>query len=80
MIKFLNRKYKVEVLKRARKRQGPGVYINEHLTKKDADLPKNGNILRKQGKIQTTWTRNGTVYIRLDEPPEHLRDLDGYKR
>lgn len=87
LVKFVNRKHKVEVLKQAKKLKGTGVYVSEHLTKKNAELAWNGRILRKQNKIQATWTRNGKVFIRLNGPPEqakvvvirHLRDLDQYK-
>lgn len=87
VMKFVNRKYKVEVMKQAKKLKGTGVYINEHLTKKNAEIARNGRILRKQGKIQATWTRNGKVYIQLNGSPEqakvvvvrNLRDLEQYK-
>lgn len=87
VVKFVNRKHKVEVLKQAKKLKGTGVYVNEHLTKKNAEIARNGRILRKQSKIQATWTRNGKVYIRLNGPPEqakvvvvrNLRDLEQYK-
>lgn len=87
VVKFVNRKHKVEVLKQAKKLKGTGVYVNEHLTKKNAEIAWNGRILRKQNKIQATWTRNGKVFIRLNGPPEqskvlvvrNLRDLDQYK-
>ena len=38
VLQFSNRKHKVEVSKRARKLKGTGVYINEHLTKKNARI------------------------------------------
>lgn len=87
VVKFVNGKHKVEVLKQARKLKGTGVYVNEHLTKKNAEIARNGRILRKQSEIQATWTRNGKVYIQLNGPPQqakvvvvrNLRDLDQYK-
>lgn len=87
VVRFANRKYKVEVLRQSKKLKDTGVYVNEHLTKKNAEIAMNGRILRKQNKIQATWTRNGKVFIKLNGPPEqakvvvvrNLRDLDQYK-
>lgn len=73
MVKFVNIKHKLEVLKQAKKLKGTGVYINEHLTKKNAEIARNDHILRKQSKIQATWTKNGKVYIRLNGPPEQAK-------
>uniref|UniRef100_A0A096M2W2 L1 transposable element RRM domain-containing protein n=1 Tax=Poecilia formosa TaxID=48698 RepID=A0A096M2W2_POEFO len=52
VMRFTNRKHKNELLKQGRKLKGSNVYINEHLTKVNAD------IARKQKKIQSTWTSN----------------------
>lgn len=86
IIRFVNRKHKIDLLRQARKLKGTGVYLNEHLTKKNADIARQARILRKQNKIQSTWTRNCKVMIRLNGTPEEakvmmireLKDLNQY--
>ena len=87
VVQLTNRKYKINLLRQAKKLKGTGVYINEHLTKKNAEIARHSRILRKQNKIQATWTRNGKTFIKLNGPPEqakviavrNLRDLEQYK-
>lgn len=84
VVQFANRKPKIALLRQSKKLKGTGVYVNEHLTKKNAEMARNGRVLRQQNKIQATWTRNGTVFIKSNGPPEHakvvvvrnMRDLD----
>lgn len=87
IMRFVNRKHKADLLSQAKKLKGTGVYLNEHLTKKNADIARNARYLRNQKKIQATWTRNGQVKIRLNGTPEEakivtirdMKDLDPYK-
>ncbi|KAK7944845.1 hypothetical protein WMY93_000573 [Mugilogobius chulae] len=69
----LERKHKVELLRQAKMLKGTGVYLNEHLTKKNADIARHARNLRKLKKIQATWTRNGLVKIRLNGTPEESK-------
>ncbi len=86
VVRFVNQKHKAELLRQAKKLKGTGVYLNEHLTKKNADIARRARILRKQNKIQATWTRNCKVMIRLNGTPEEakvyaireLQELDQY--
>ncbi len=86
VVRFVNRKHKAGLLRQAKKLNGTGVYLNEHLTKKNADIARRARILRKQNKIQATWTRNCKVMIRLNGTPEEakvyaireLKELDQY--
>lgn len=73
IIHFANRKHKMEVLRNARKLKGTGVYVNEHLTKRNADIAKEARILKKERKIQDTWTRNCKIHIKLNGPPEQAK-------
>lgn len=87
LIRFVNRKHKMEVLRNARKLKGTGVYVNEHLTKRNAAIAREARILRKEKKIQDTWTRNCRVFIKLNGPREEAKviavkditELDQYK-
>lgn len=87
VIRFANRKRKDDLLRQARKLRGSGVYINEHLTRKNADIARQARSLWKQKKIQATWTRNGRVFVRTNGLPEEskvitvreTKDLDQFK-
>ncbi|CAL9705110.1 unnamed protein product [Knipowitschia caucasica] len=88
LLRFANRKHKVELLRQGRKLKGSAVYLNEHLTKKTADMAREARILRRNDKIKATWTRNCKVLIQLKgTTPEQakvimvreLKDLDPYR-
>ena len=87
IIKFVNRKHKIEVLKLTKKLKGTGVYVNEHLTKRNAEIARQARLLKKERRIQDTWTRNCKVFIRLNGTPEQakviavrdIKDLERYK-
>lgn len=88
IIRFVSRKQKISLLKQGRKLRGTNVYLNEHLTKKNADIARQARFLRKQNKIQSTWTSNCKVFIKLNGSPEEAKvlaikditELDKYKK
>ncbi len=47
IIRFVSRKHKLEVLKLAKKLKGTGVYVNQHLTKKNAEIARQLKIKKK---------------------------------
>lgn len=51
ILRFVNRKNKTALLKQGRKLKGTNVYINEHLTKRNADIARKAIYLKKQQKI-----------------------------
>lgn len=75
IIRFNNRKNKNLLFRQGKKLRGTDVYINEHLTKMNADIARRARLLRKQEKIQSTWTTNCEVYIKLNGAPEEARVL-----
>lgn len=75
IIRFTNRKNKNALLRQGKKLRGTDVYVNEHLTKKNADIARRARFLRKQRKIQSTWTTNCKVFIKLNGSPEEARVL-----
>ena len=87
IIRFMSRKYKTEVLQMGRKLKDTGVYVNEHLTKRNCEIARQARILRKANWIQGTWTRNCKVMIRPNGTPEEakvivvrdIKELDQYK-
>lgn len=87
IVRFVNRKQKMDVLKQGKKLKGTNVYINEHLTKKNSEVARQARILKKQKRIQATWTSNCKIFIKLNGAPEeakvlwirNLHDLDKYQ-
>ncbi|KAK7915710.1 hypothetical protein WMY93_011471 [Mugilogobius chulae] len=74
ILRFANRKYKTELLRQGRKLKGTAVFLNEHLTKKTAEIAREARILRRNDKIKATWTRNCKVFIQLKgTSPEQAR-------
>ena len=87
ILRFTNRKNKIQLMKLWRKLEGTNVYLNEHLTKKNATIARQLRILRRAGKIQSTWTQNCKIFIKLNGTPEEaktyvikdLAELDKYQ-
>ena len=50
--------------------KGSDVYLNEHLTKANADLAMQARQLRRANRIKGTWTRDCKVYILTNGTPE----------
>ena len=73
IMRFVNRKHKTALLKQGRKLKGTNVFINEHLTKRNADIARKARFMKKQGKIQHTWTSNCKVFIKLNGTPEQAK-------
>ena len=66
IMRFANRKHKTDLLRQGRKLKGTNVFMNEHLTKKNADMARCARLLRKQNKINSTWTRDCKIWIRTN--------------
>lgn len=86
-MRFANRKYKMELMKQGHLLKGTGVYINDHLTKKNADIAWQARMLKKAKNIQATWIRNCKIMIKLNGTPEEakvmeikdIKELDKYR-
>ncbi len=87
ILRFTNRKHKVALVKQRKQPKNTSVYLNEHLSKKNADIAKRARFLRKQEKIQSTWTADCKVFIKLNGTPEEskvmvikdIKELDKYQ-
>lgn len=75
IVRFANRKHKTALLKQGKKLKGSDVFMNEHLIKRNADIARKARYLKKQGKIQNTWTTNCKVFIKLNGTPEQAKVL-----
>lgn len=85
IIRFVNRKHKAELLRQGRKLKGTNVYMNDHLTKQNAEIARNARLLKKERKILNTWTTNCKIFIKLNGPEEKvlvirkMEDLEAFK-
>ena len=61
------------ILSQAKKLKGTNIYINEHLTKKNAAIAKEARRLRKENKIISTWSRNCKIFIKFQDDREHTK-------
>lgn len=73
ILRFVNRKHKTALLKQGRLLKGTNVYMNENLTKRNGDIAREARALRKKKKIQSTWTLNCKVFIKLNGTPEEAK-------
>ena len=64
VVRFCSRRKKAEVMRKKKVLKGKKVYLNEHLTHKNAMVFKRARELRAQRKITSTWTRDGKVFIK----------------
>ena len=67
VIRFVNRKTKQRLLSSAKKLKGTSVFINEHLTSKNARIAREARSLVKDKLVNSCWTRNGNVFIKKEE-------------
>lgn len=73
IVRFANRISREKVIRNRHKlkttsRNAHKIYINEHLSRKNAQIAKEARALRKEGKIIGTWTKNCRVLVKkLDE-------------
>ena len=75
IMRFVNRKNKVALMKQGKNLKGTNVYLNEHLTKRNADIARKARFMRKENKIQATWTAHCKVFIKLNGTPEEAKVL-----
>lgn len=61
IVRFTNRTSKISLLKQGKVLKWTNVYLNEHLTKTNAELARRARQLRRENKIKETWTRNCKV-------------------
>lgn len=87
ILRFVIRKHKIQLLKQSKMLRGTDVFLNEHLTKKNAELAREARYLRKQKKIAPTWTANCNIFVKSNGTPEEaevaviqiMEDLEKYR-
>lgn len=75
ILRFVNRKPKNALLKQGCKLKGTNVYMNDHLTQRNAVIARKARFLRMQNKIQSTWVTNCKIFIKLNGTPEEAKVL-----
>ena len=65
-LKLKSCKAKLKILSNAKKLRGSDVYINEHLTRQNADLARKAREYKRKGLTLSTWTKNCNVIIRTN--------------
>ena len=73
VIRLINRKTKSLLLQNSRRLKNTNIFVNEHLTKKNARIASEARRLRRKKKIMSTWTRNCKVFIKTLGSPETAR-------
>ena len=73
VLKLKRRKAKLKILCNARELRGSDAYINEHLTRHNADLVRKAREYKK-GLILSTWTKNCNIIIKIKgQTPEQCK-------
>ena len=70
IVPFVSRQSKTGVMRNAHRLKGTKIYVNEHLTMKNANLAKIAHKLQKENKIAFTWVRNCKVFVMALSSPE----------
>ena len=76
IIRFISRKSKTRVMMNGKNLRGSNVYVNEHLTRKNAGLAKRARDLKKENRIESTWVRDCKIFIKVDGKPMLVRSAE----
>jgi hypothetical protein len=63
IVKFVRRQTKIEIMKRAKLLKGTGIYINEDLTKINAEVLASLR-LKEPELVEKAWSRDGKLFVR----------------
>ena len=64
--RLMKNSFKLKNSEKEKEERKPMVFINEHLTTKNANIARMARELKKTNKIAGTWTRNGSVFIKKE--------------
>ena len=67
IVRFTTHNTKVDVMRNARKLKGTQLFVNEDLTKVRSTIAWEARTLKRQNKVADTWTRDGTVFVKVGD-------------
>ena len=67
LVKFGYNSVKRDIMSARKRLKGTDIYINDQLTKKNAEIEKKARIMRKDKMIHSSWTFNGRIFIKKTE-------------
>ena len=74
LMRFANRKKKIELMRQRKKLIETKVFLNEHLTQQNAEIAMQARKARREKKIDNTWTSNCKIFIKLNgETPNEAK-------
>lgn len=82
IIRFVSRKSKMRVMARGKNLKNTGIYVNEHLTKKNGEIAKKARDLKRAKKVMDTWVRDTKIFVKDKEGKvmivKQLSDLQNF--
>ena len=67
IVSFTTHNAKQRIMQSGRKLKGTHIYVNEDLTKTRGTIAWEARKLKREGKVVDTWTRDGTVFVKVGE-------------
>ena len=67
IVRFTMHNTKTAVMRNARKLKGTHLFVNEDMTRSRATIAWEARTLKREGKILDTWTRDGTIFVKVGE-------------
>ena len=74
IIRFANRNARLSVIQARKQLRGTNIYINEHLTPKNAHIFKLAREMRQKNRIEGCWTANCKVLVRNKDKTTWIKD------
>jgi hypothetical protein len=83
IVKFVSYDVRSRVYKSRRNAFAAGIYINDHLTRRRADLLYQARLLKIAGKVENAWSYDGNVMLKTKHAEyvtiQDFCDLDTYE-
>ena len=87
LVQFVSCKTKFEVLKNGKKLKGEkDIYVNEHLTSRNAQIFKKARELKKKKIVLDAWTRDCKVFLKTSPQNQsmskvlHIKSMDDFSK
>ena len=75
LIRFVNQKHKLALMNQRKNLKGSAAYLNDHLTRRNAEISKHARLLRKCKQIENTWVKGCRIYVKPLGPPDRAKVL-----